>query len=163
MAKSAERWADDLENKPVRTIVKAVAIVVAVVVVIFAILWGFGVVSAPWKGKGDAYREKESAQNWINAQRTFHQQFNDVQAYQAKIASAKTQLDDFTKVHPNVGNGTPFDPLLQQQSNLQTTVTGLQQSCQNTVADYNTNAQSYLTQDWRDAGLPEQLDLSMCG
>ena len=44
-----------------------------------------------------------------------------------------------------------------------TNLTCLEQECQSTVADYNTNAQSYLTQDWRNAALPNHLDTSMCG
>lgn len=162
MGKSTEEWAESFEDHPVATSVKGVVIVIAVMLVLGAGVWGLGVAFSWWKGQGDGYQQKNSAQNWIAAQRAFHQEYNDVQAYGQKITLAKQQLDAFQKAHPQVGNGTPYDPLAQQEGNLQTTLTGLQQQCMNTVAQYNTDAKAYLTEDWRDASLPSQLEPGMC-
>lgn len=41
-------------------------------------------------------------------------------------------------------------------------LTGLTQQCQNVVTQYNTDSQSYLTQDFKDANLPEKLDPAAC-
>lgn len=162
MRRSTEDWADELESRPIATGLKWWFGAIALIVVTVVLLFVFGVVTAPWKGKGDAYQQKNTSANWVAAQRAFHQQYNDIQAYKAKIAAAKRDLDDFEHAHPNLGNGTPYDPLAQQDQNLRTTLTGLGQQCQNTVTGYNTDAQSYLTQDFRDAGLPDRLDPSEC-
>ena len=161
MRRSAEDWAEEWASRPVATTLKAVCGVLAAGLVLAVILWGFGVLVAPWEGQGDAHREKNSAANWVAAQRAFHQERNDVTAFQAKIATAKRDLEAFEQNHPS--NGTPYDPNAQQDQNLHATLTGLQQQCVNTVATYNTDAQSYLTEDWRDTDLPTQLDPTMCG
>jgi hypothetical protein len=161
MRRSAEEWADDLEGKPLVTGFKILGILLGTGIVIVMILWGFGVITAPWKGQGDAYQQKNSAQNWVAAQKTFHTEFNDVEAYKAKIAQSQKDITAYEIAHPQA-NGTPFDPAAQQDANLHTVLTGLQQQCQNTVADYNTNAESYLTESWRDAQLPDHLDPATC-
>lgn len=162
MGRSVDDWAEDFEDAPVRTSVKVVVIVLAVLLVLGAAVWGLGVAFSWWKGQGDGYQQKNSAQNWITAQRGFHQAYNDIKVYGTKIADAKQALTDYQKAHPGIGNGTPWDPAAQQESNLQTTLTGLQQQCLNTVAQYNTDAKAYLTEDWRDAELPSQVDVGEC-
>ncbi len=162
MPKSTEQWERDAENAPVRTTVKVIVIAVAVVLVVGAGVWGLGTAFSWFKGQGDGYRQKNSAQNWITAQRGFHQQYNDIQAYASKITVARKDLTDYQKAHPSTGNGTPYDPVAQQAGNLQTTLSGLQQQCMTTVAQYNTDAESYLTQDWRDADLPSHMDAEAC-
>lgn len=162
MRRSTEDWAEELETRPVATLLKWCGALIALILLVTVILWGFGVITAPWKGNGDAYQQNHTSQNWINAQRAFHQQYNDVEGFKAKIAAAKGELDRFERTHPNLGNGTPYDPAAQQDQNMRTTMTGLQQQCQNVVANYNTDAKSYLTEDWRDAGLPSQLDQAEC-
>jgi len=166
MPRSMSDWEREAEDRPVLTAKKiwfwTIGIVVATGVIVTVALWGFGVWTAPWKGQGDAYQQKHSASNWVSAQRGFHQKFNDVQGYKAKLVSARAELAAFDQAHPNVGNGTPYDPLLNQRTNLETTVTGLEQQCQNTVQAYNTDAESYLTEDWRDAKLPSRLETSEC-
>jgi hypothetical protein len=163
MPRSVENWADRTERSPVKTVFQLVALGVILVVAVMAALWGLGVVTAPWKGAGDAYQQKNSAQNWVAAQRQFHQDQNDVQADQAKIAAAKTALNGFRGANPApTGDAIAYQQWSQQEANYQTTLTGLQQQCQNTVASYDTDAQSYLTENWRDADLPPQLDPSAC-
>lgn len=162
MRRSANDWAEDLVNKPVVAGLKILGLLLGVGIVITVILWGFGVVASPWKGAGDAYQQKNSAQNWIAAQKGFNQQDEDIKADTAKIAIAKQDIAAYEQAHPNIGTGTPFDPVAQQDTNLHTTLTGLQQVCLTTVAGYNTDAESYLTQDFKGAGLPDRQDPSAC-
>jgi hypothetical protein len=161
MRRSMEDWAEELETRPVATILKWAAWPLVLASLLVVGLWVFGVLVAPWKGQGDARQQKNSAQNWISAQRTFHQEINDVDAFKTKIAGAKQDIADYDRTH--VGNGTPYDPVAQQDTNLRTVLSGLQQQCVNTVSGYNTDAQSYLTEDWRDANLPDHLDPTTCG
>jgi len=155
-------WERGLDRRPVRTLFQLGALGVVITFVLAVLGWGLVTGFSFWWGQGDAYRQKNSSQNWVAAQRAFHQENNDVTAFQAKIALAKQTLVAFNQQHPSVGNGTPYDPDLLQQSSLQSDLTGLQQQCLNTVQSYNTDAQSYLTQDWRDADLPQRLDPGSC-
>jgi hypothetical protein len=160
MRRSIFDWQDEAESRPVVTGLKALFAVLALVILLFAGLWFLDLVTSPLKGQGDAKKDKNSAANWVAAQRAFHQERNDVTAFQVKIAGARQALKAFEKDHP--GNGTPYDPNAQQAENLRTALTGLQQQCVNTVTTYNTDAQSYLTEDWRDADLPDHLELTAC-
>lgn len=163
MNRSAEGWSDDLEDKPVKTIFKWIGIIFGICVVLTVAVWGIGVGLSWWGGQGDAYQQKNSAQNWVSAQKEFHQDQNDVTSDQANIATAKKTLSDWQKANPAPTN----DPIAytqwsQQETNYQTAVTGPQQACRNSVQDYNTASESYLTEDWKDAGLPITLDTSLC-
>lgn len=166
MRRSTSDWEEELDSRPVVTTLKfwflTVAVIVCTGMLVTVVLWGTGVWAAPWKGKGDAYQQKYSSSNWVSAQQGFHQKYNDVQGFRVKLQAARADLADFDAKHPNVGNGTPYDPLLNTRTNLQTTVTGLSQQCQTTVQDYNTDAQSYLTEEFRDAGLPATLEPTTC-
>jgi hypothetical protein len=157
-----ERRGDEFDKRPVRTAAKWAAVVIAFVGVIAVALWGFGVFTSPIKGQGDAYQQKNSAQNWVNAQAQFHQDYESILAFDKKITDARRDLTDFEAKHPQIGNGTPFDPAAEQDSNLYRTLVGLTQQCQDTAAAYNARAQSYLSQDFRDASLPERISDNNC-
>jgi hypothetical protein len=162
MRRSVDDWAEDLDRRPVTVGLKLLGLFIGVIVVVCVALWGFGVISSPFKGKGDAYQEKNTSENWVAAQRAFHQEKNDYDAYLVKIAGAKDDVKTFEEAHPQLGNGTPYDPIAQQDGNLHTTLQAVQQQCVNVATQYNTDSQSYLTQDFKDAGLPESLDLTAC-
>jgi hypothetical protein len=160
--RSADGWASDFQRKPGITVFKAVFWIVLLGVFVVVVLWTTGVVTAPWKGKGDAYIQKNSADNWVAAQRTFHQENNDYTADLVKIRDAKTALTQFeagAKPHPNSIAAFQWQ---QQDTNLRTTLTGLEQGCEQVAANYATDAQSYLTESFRDAGLPATLDAAAC-
>lgn len=144
---------DDIDFK------KIIGWSVLVLGVVF-LAWGLWVLLSPAKGAGDAYVQKNSANNWVAAQAGFHRDYETIKAFGQQISDAQQQLTSYEAAHPSLGNGTPYDPVAQQDTNLRTTLTGLQQQCQNTVSDYNTRAQSYLTRDFRDAGLPDRIDVT---
>jgi hypothetical protein len=157
--KSADGWGRNFEDKPVATTIKLFAIVLAVGFVFTAVIWGVGSGFSYWWGRGGAVQEKNSTSNFISAQAQFHRDLNAIEADRTKIQGAQASLDQWNQQHPNFqGNGTPYDPLAQQQANDQEALQGLQMGCANEAADYNTAAQSYLSADWRDAGLPDHLD-----
>src|SRR5438046_9972035 len=99
MPRSTKDWKEEFEARPVLVAKKVwfgtIGIVVATGVIVTVALWGFGVWTAPWKRQGDAYQQKHSASNWVSAQRGFHQTFNDVQGYKAKLVAAQRELAAF--------------------------------------------------------------------
>jgi len=161
MRRSTKDWAEEAESRPVATSLKIWFGVIALVVITVVVLWGTGVLTSWFKGKGDAYQQKNSASNWLNAQRGFHDLSNKFDTFRSQIAGAKEDLKAVQEQYPT-SNGTPYDPGAQQVANARTVLTGLQQQCQNVTAQYNTDSQSYLTQDFKDAGLPEKLDPAAC-
>lgn len=159
---SADGWAEDFEDRPLITGAKALLWVAAIGVLVLAALWGFGVVTAPWKGKGDAYIQKNSAANWVAAQRTFHQEDNDYTTDLVKIGDAKATLAQFEAGAKPDPNSIAAFQWQQQDTNLRTDLAGLKLACEQVAANYATDAQSYLTESFRDAGLPATLDAAAC-
>ncbi len=109
------------------------------------------------KGRGDAAIIKNSATNRIEAQAQYHDNFESIRSLDQRLSDAQATLDAFNRQHPTVGNGTAYDPLAEQQTNLQTTVTGLQQQCRRVVGEYNASTEQYTARDFRDADLPYKI------
>lgn len=118
-------------------------IIILVVALIGIATWGFKVVTSDAKGRGDAVVQKNSAENWVNAQREFNRTFQEIKSDDRKINDAKVALE--------------ADPTNQV---LKTNYEGLKQHCNTLVGNYNTDARSYLKEEFRDADLPSEIDLS---
>lgn len=118
-------------------------IIVLVMLALTAGIWGLQVATSGVKGQGDAQIQKNSAKNWTEAQADFHKYYEGIMADDRKIDQAAADA----KARPN-------------DQVAQTNLTGLKAHCQDLVATYNTKAQSYLSRDFRDAGLPDKIDLS---
>jgi len=116
-----------------------IILVVAVLVAVAA--WGFTVATSDIKGQGDGVIQNNSADNWIEAQAEFEQNFASIEADDIKITNAYAQL----QAEPD---NTVF----------RTNYTGIVSHCLSLVADYNADARSYLTEDWRAADLPERIE-----
>lgn len=116
-------------------------LIVVIVAVVSAGAWGITVAASGPKGQGDAIIQKNSAQNWVAAQARFEQDYQDIIATDQKIVAAHTALQ-----------GAPAD------RTLQTNYSGLTSYCLSKVAGYNADARSYLSEDFRAADLPAQID-----
>lgn len=103
-------------------------------------LWGFGVISSPIKGQGDAFKTKESGTNRIRAQEEFVQTYNDLLAADRRVdAMWQAKKDDPTQVN-------------------RTNYTGAVNFCIQLVADYDALGAKYTSADYRPADLPAQID-----
>jgi hypothetical protein len=120
-----------------------VAIVVAVIVIIIlpAVIWYIGVATSNVAGKGNAIKQKNTANNRIQAQEAFEQSYADIKAADKKVAIAKEALDL-----------DPTDPTLR------TNYTGVQQFCVGAVETYNADARKYSREDFRSTDLPQVID-----
>jgi hypothetical protein len=139
-----------------------VFVISALVLLLPVAIWGLVVAFSWLAGQGDADIQKNSANNWTSAQAGFQRDNQTYQTFLTQIRDAKQRVADYEKAHPNLGNGTPFDPIQQRDDDLRDTVQALTQQCQNTASSYNTASQSYLSKDFKDAGLPEMLDPERC-
>jgi nitrogen fixation-related uncharacterized protein len=116
---------------------------IVMILVISAVLFGLGVVTAPWAGKGRAYQQQQSSNNRIFAQQQFQDLYND---YQATVAKIPTYIQ-----------------LAKSGDTAATTnLAGLTSHCADVVGQYNAASGKYLTKDFRDANLPDQLDYNAC-
>lgn len=119
-------------------------IVIVIIVIVIGIAgWGFKVLLSEPKGRGDALVEKNSAENWVKAQKEFNDRYQDILATDRKITVAKEAWDTD-----------------QNNAVLQTNYNGLKNYCETAVGEYNSLARSYLAEDFRDADLPPEIDLN---
>lgn len=115
--------------------------IVAVILAAGALVWSLNVGTSEVRGEGDALREKNSAENWVNAQREFNIRHQDILSTDRKITDAKAAWD-----------AAPQDAVLRTNYN------GLVNYCNDAVAAYNALSRSYLAEDFRDADLPATIN-----
>jgi len=121
-------------------------------------IWGMTVLLSDVVGQGEAVKNKNNAINRTQAQASFQNQYNSIKALVKKQEDAKVQLDEWHRQHKNYGgNGSPYDPLAEQEAQLQSAYVGAQQQCRNAVASYNADAKTYTLKDFRDIDLPAEV------
>jgi hypothetical protein len=156
-----DRWEHRFDTKPARTGMWVITGVIVFVVAVGGVLWGLGVITSPVRGAGDAYAQKNSAGNWITAQKQFQSDAKTFQVRLVQIADASKAVKAWqTGAHPTDGIAAYTDG--ETGNNLRTTLTGLTTGCQNIAATYNTDSHAYLSQQFKDADLPDQLDPTAC-
>lgn len=121
------------------------ALIVIVALALGAGVWGLNVAASGIRGAGDGTIQKNSAQNWVDAQARFEENY---QEYQATLV----RIDQFHAVHL----ADPNDAVSK------TNYLGQVSHCTDVVADYNADARNFLREDFRAADLPESLDLNTC-
>ena len=122
-------------------------VVIAIVVSagIGAAIWGITVATSGIKGEGDGVIQKNSAENWLDAQARFEENYAEYESTIFKIKQAQKALQD--------------DP---DNAILQTNYQGTVNYCASLVADYNADARNYLREDFKAADLPDQIDVRTC-
>jgi hypothetical protein len=95
------------------------------------------------KGIGDGIKQKNSASNWIAAQKEFHNRYEEIIALDKDLTGHRAALD--------------ADP---DNKILQTNVMGVTSRCNGAVADYNADSASYLMEEFKSAELPYRIDES---
>ncbi len=121
-----------------------IAASVVAVLLISTGLFAFGVVTAPWKGKGDAFKKQQSGLNRVFAQQQFHDLNEEYEATVIKV-------DLYKSVWMQAGTQ-------QALTNYQ----GVQAHCLDVVADYNAASKKYLSAQFKDFDLPVVLDKDPC-
>lgn len=118
-----------------------VAIVLTIVVSVAA--WGFSVVWSGPQGRGDQIIKNNSEVNRTGKQEMFEQLYSNIKGYPVKISTAAEGFD-------------MSDPA--QAERARTVTVGLKNSCVNAVSEYNAEARSVLSQDWKSPDLPQKID-----
>lgn len=108
-------------------------------------LWWLNVATSSIRGQGDGVVERNSAENWIDAQARFEENY-------AEYESTLIRIDVAYSAHI----AAPDDKTLQQ------TYLGTVGYCTSLVADYNADARNFLREDFRASDLPASLDASTC-
>lgn len=112
--------------------------------------------------KGDLQTEirDQDVDNRIRAQAFFYDAFNSIKKFDDQLTDAHTALNDYLEQTPKPDSSDVVATQLyvQEVDSRQTTITGLQQQCRNTIAAYNAEANKILSDEWRDPELPYQID-----
>jgi len=141
------------DNPNADKVTRSAGVRIMIWVVVFAVffvalgwlLWGLGVIGAPIKGQGDAFKQKESASNRIVQQAEFEDLNAEYESALVKIPIAKKAA----KQDPN--NQTK-----------QTEYIGLVNYCVGVAGKYNAESRKYLAADFKAIDLPAQLDRTAC-
>ena len=158
----SQKWDAELERWTPRRVKLMICAFVAVVIIGPVTIWGFRIATSDAKGKGNVELERNSAENRIRAQAYFEQSFEDVQKFDTQIGDAQRAYDNFVADNPKPSAEDLVAAQIygQQLNSRQVTLTGLQQQCQNTVANYDAEARKTLAAEWRSPGLPYKIDYS---
>jgi len=113
----------------------------AVVAVVSVAAWGFGVATSDVKGRGDAERTVNDADNRLAQQAYFEQTYADVRAADRKL----TALAQDAAAHPS-------------DAEARTRLVGAENYCQGLVGDYEAAARKQSAARFRAADLPAQID-----
>ncbi len=120
---------------------------------------GLKVATAGLMGKGQAHIIKESAPNRIVQQAGFERAWADIKVRDVQVSDAKKTLSQWDE--SNLGWQTrdnAIGTLAGQRRYLMDAYTGIKQNCQNIIATYNADARSYLSEQFRAADLPFQIE-----
>lgn len=121
-------------------------IILLVVALIIGIAgWAFTVATSEVKGQGDAVIQRNSAENWLAAQKRFEDNYADIDATIVKIEQARPRITD--------GSATEEERIR---------FDGLRSYCASVVADYNADARDFLQEEFRAADLPSSISPSTC-
>lgn len=117
---------------------------VIVVVLVGVGIWGAVVGFSGTYGAGNVHRANQDATNRINSQAHFEDLYGDIKSYETQLVQAGQDKADGT------------DP------NAATNYTGLYNTCVSAVNQYNQDSKKTTFKDWKDADLPETIDVSVC-
>lgn len=147
MNRNYDSWREDRRdlNRGFRLGLGWWVIIVIVALLIGAWIWGLTVATSGVRGQGDGIIRKNSADNWISAQRAFEQNYADYE-------STLTRIDTFHAAYEAD----------QSDAVAKTNWLGSISYCTELVADYNADARSYLSEDFQASDLPYQLDPTTC-
>lgn len=158
-------WDKRFEDNPGRTSLQVYVVILIVLLIsvwaISAATFGMRVATAGLVGRGEAHIQKESANNRIAQNSAFYAQYESIQKYDKQIKDAQKDLDDWVRENGNKLETSPLNTLSQRRAFLEETVKAFRNSCQTTATNYNTDAQAYISKDFRDANLPERIDLEV--
>lgn len=155
-----QKWDSEIERWDPRRVKIILAVLLAVVIIAPVSIWGIRVATSDTRGAGNTEIERNSAENRIRAQAYFEQSFEDIKKFDLQIGDAQKAYDDFVTNNPKPSADDLVAAQIygQQLNSRQVTLTGLQQQCQNTVANYDAEARKTLAAEWRSNELPYQID-----
>lgn len=130
---------------------------VALAGVVAAGWWAVDVATSDIHGHGDQIRHANSGTN----REQWYIHFYDLKtAYDGEVNAvqvAKDTLAQFNKDNPNGGGDS------QQRTNLETNLAGARQQCASTAFAYNNDSlKTRVGAQFKDSGLPDNLDPSAC-
>jgi hypothetical protein len=155
-----QKWESEVDRWDPRRVKLMIAALVAVAIITPIAIWGIQVATSDTRGAGNTEIARNSAENRIRAQAFFEQSFQDIKKFDVQVVDAQKAYNDFVTNNPKPSADDLVAAQIygQQLNSRQVTLTGLQQQCQNTVANYDAEARKTLAAEWRSNELPYQID-----
>ena len=155
-----QKWEEEVDRWDPRRVKIIIAVLLAVVIIAPVSIWGIRVTTSDTRGAGNVEIERNSAENRVRAQAYFEQSYQDISKFDLQIGDAQKAYNDFVTNNPKPSAEDLVAAQIygQQLNSRQVTLTGLQQQCQNTVANYDAEARKTLAAEWRSNELPYQID-----
>jgi hypothetical protein len=162
MSQFEQKWEEEADRWDPRRVKIILAVFLAVVIIAPVSIWGIRVATSDTRGAGNVELERNSAGNRVRAQAFFEQSYQDIKKFDVQVVDAQKAYDDFVTNNPKPSADDLVAAQIygQQLNSRQVTLTGLQQQCQNTVANYDAEARKTLAAEWRSNELPYQIDYS---
>ncbi len=162
MSQFEKKWEEEADRWDPRRVKIAITVLIAVLIIAPVSIWGIRVATSDTRGAGNVEIERNSAENRIRSQAYFEQSFQDIKKFDVQIGDAQKAYNDFVTNNPkpSADDLVAAQIYSQQLNSRQVTLTGLQQQCQNTVANYDAEARKTLAAEWRSNELPYQIDSS---
>ena len=155
-----EKWDDEINRWTPRRVKTWIWVLIAAVIILSVAGWGISVATSGVRGSGEIVQQRNDADNRISAQAFFEDTYATIKAQDLKLTEAQADLNEFIATNPQPSSSDLVQVQLytQQLKGKQTTVTGLQQICQDAVASYNAEARKTIRAEWRSPDLPYQID-----
>lgn len=136
------------------TILHWLVVILVVGGVISAAVWGISVATSDVRGRGEAIQQRNDADNRIFAQEYFEETFADVRVADQQLNTNQQALDAWTEANPNGCTG----PTLCEGDRLRTVVTGSANFCRDVQGNYESEARSYTSEQFRSSDLPARFN-----
>lgn len=139
--------------------VRALLAILVVAWTVTALSFGLEVATAGLVGRGNAHIQKESAGNRIAAQQRFVQDLTSIVKFNQMYIDANQSVTDWDAANAGKQDDA-LGHLAKQRADLVQSANGIRMQCQNVIADYNAAGASYLSQDFKDEGLPDTMQIN---
>ena len=150
------KWEEGLENRPARTLLKALLLGVLILAIVLAFGWFVRMIFFFPNQAGRLIENTFNAENVIYNYEWFKRQYNEILAFETRIGNAKASLAAFeASAGPRSGWGFEEN---QEWNRLNAIVLGLSNQRAGMVAEYNARAAMVNRSIFMGTDVPEHIN-----
>lgn len=154
---SIDKWSNDLNENPEKTVVKIGIYLLIAIAFLAALGAGIRIIFFPARQAAKIVERTLDGDNVIYNYEWFHDTYEDIQALDRKIEVAREARDKANELYGPVGEWS-FDQN-QEYSRLASVLQGLVSQRADVAADYNAHARMVNRSIFKDGSLPDYIDI----